>query len=131
MGKPTTEDIRPSFAARAILLTIRAVSRSYGGFSTPEAPTETQAEMVCGERAGLAEYPSMMGGSEVDGARSDGSVFRRISSLILTAAWTRSSAVGNHSSSACLARSKRSCWKHTAVGVVPCCKSSERDGRVG
>jgi hypothetical protein len=39
-----------------------------------------------------------------------------------------SRAAGSHSSSVCLARSRTSCWKHTAVGVVPWARRSERDG---
>jgi hypothetical protein len=114
VGRPTTDDILPSFAALTMRWTSRVVSRSYGGLSTPQAPAPTQAAMVDDDRPGLAEYaritgePAFSASSEI--ARSRMSTTPRI--------WSR--AEGSHSSSVRRARSSTSCWKHTAVGVVPC-----------
>lgn len=44
--RPITADTRPSIAARVSRRSNLAVSASYGGFSTPEAPTWMQADEV-------------------------------------------------------------------------------------
>ncbi len=61
--KPTTDDIRPTRAARTIRRRSLEVSRSYSGLSTPDAPAATQASIVESERAEFAEYARMTGTS--------------------------------------------------------------------
>lgn len=63
VGRPATDDILPSFAALTNRRTSLAVSESYGGLSTPEAPAPMQAEIVLEDKAGLAEYARTMGRS--------------------------------------------------------------------